>query len=53
VLVRLENVGRAQLRGLLAQAHAVTLEKKKSRRPAAKRTTAKKSCGAAKRCRDR
>jgi hypothetical protein len=44
VLVRLENVTRAQLRGLLAQAHAVTLRMKKSPRPA-KRVAAKKSGG--------
>jgi hypothetical protein len=44
VLVRLDNVTRAQLRGLLAQAHAVTLRMKKSPRPA-KRTAAKKSGG--------
>jgi hypothetical protein len=53
VLVRLDNIGRAQLRSLLAYAHAITLEKKKSRRPAAKRTTATNKGGdAAKRRRD-
>ena len=43
VLVRLEVVTRAQLRGLLAQAHAVTLQMNKSPRP--KRTAAAKKSG--------
>ena len=42
VLVRLDVVGRAQLRGLLAHAHAVTRESKTSMRAATKRSTSAK-----------
>jgi hypothetical protein len=53
VLVRLDNVTRTQLRGLLAQAHAATLQMKKSPRPAKRKTAAKKSGGTITRRRDR
>jgi hypothetical protein len=53
VLVRLDKVTRAQLRGLLAQAHAVTLQMKKSPRPAKRAAVAKKSGGTKTRRRDR
>jgi hypothetical protein len=42
VLVRLDAVSRSQMRGLLAQAHAVTREKKKSKRATAKLATSVK-----------
>ncbi len=47
VLVRLDVVTRAQLRGLLVQAHATTLALKKSPRPAKRGAAAKKSGGTA------
>ena len=53
VLVRLDVVTRAQLRGLLAQAHAATLKTKKSPRPTKRSTAAKKSGGTATRRRTR
>jgi hypothetical protein len=42
VLVRLDAVSRSQMRGLLAQAHAVTREKKTSKRATAKLATSVK-----------
>jgi hypothetical protein len=53
VLVRLDNVTRAQLRGLLAQAHACTLQMTKSPRPTKRKAVAKKRGGTVTRRRDR
>jgi hypothetical protein len=53
VLVRLDVVTRAQLRGLLADAHAVTMRMKKSPRPAKRAAATKKSGGVTSRRRSR
>jgi len=53
VLVRLDVVTRAQLRGLLADAHAVTLRMHKSPRPAKRTAATKKSGGTSTRRRTR